>query len=213
MITLIDTRISNLRSIVNAFKVVGADVTIAATPHDLEKASAIVLPGVGVFGEAMKTLDGEGYTDVVRELVLERNVPFLGVCLGMQLLAEEGEEGGRSRGLGVIRGRVVRLRPSSPEFRSPNIGWYGVHRRKPGVLFPETEAEGVQYFVHGYHMRCTDAEDIAATIDYGGQDVVASVERGNVFGCQFHPEKSQDAGLDLLARFVRHVEVEKSSRS
>ena len=129
----------------------------------------------------------------------------------MQLLAKTGCEGFHKdnviEGLGIIDAQVIKLRSLTENYRVPNIGWYNVNAEKPGVLFPETYKTDSFYHVHSYHMVCNDNDDIAATIQYDGRSIVVSIEKDNVFGCQFHPEKSQDAGLDLLSRFVKEIKA------
>lgn len=169
---------------------------------EIEHADAIVLPGVGAFAAAMDSLKARRLVDPLRRRIGAGGVPLLAICLGMQLLAETSEENGAHEGLGLIPGRVIRLEPNGAAFRVPNIGWYACRPLKDGALFQQRCASESFYFVHSYHLACTDADTVAATIDYGGQPVTAAVERGNILGCQFHPEKSQDSGLQLLRRFV-----------
>lgn len=206
MIAVVNLQISNLRSVMNALRRVDCDPSVTDSAGDIERADAIVLPGVGAFGKAMDALRDKGLVEPLRRRVLGDSVPLLGICLGMQLLADSSEEHGRHVGLGLVPGRVTRLAPRTAGFRVPNIGWYGVRPAGSGRLFPEAAVEQSFYFVHGFHLGCADVADVAATIDYGGQAVTAAVERANIFGVQFHPERSQDAGLDLLKRFVGLVE-------
>lgn len=209
VLAIIDMKTSNIRSIFNAIRRVGGEATVTSAAGDIERASALVLPGVGAFEAAMGALHDAGLVDILRHRVRDEGIPILGICLGMQILAEASEEGGVHEGLGLIPGRVKRLRPASKGFRVPNIGWYAADATKHGVLFGKGGDAGTFYFVHSYHVECTDSGDIAATIDYGGTPVTAAVERENVFGVQFHPEKSQDDGLDLLVRFLDHVRGER----
>jgi imidazole glycerol-phosphate synthase subunit HisH len=200
----VDMGTSNLASVLNAFRRVGAEVAVTDRSDDIEAAKVILLPGVGAFERAMTALRAKGLCDLLRRRAFAEGTPFFGICLGMQLMAEESEEHGIHAGLGLLRSRVVRLEPGEPGYRVPNIGWSDVRPAREGVLFPNATSRSF-YFVHSYHMICTDPADVAATIEYGGRETTVAVERGNLFGCQFHPEKSQDAGLDLIHRFVRRV--------
>lgn len=200
VITIVDLQVSNLRSVCNTFYRLGADISIATTAEEVASASAIILPGVGAFARAMDTLWGRGLVEPLRRRVLDEGVPLLGLCLGMQLLADRSEEGGDHAGLGLIGGTVERLRPGGPDALVPNIGWYPV-RATDGEYRDVLDGHSF-YFVHSYHFVCANGGDVAATFDYDGNPVAAAVQRGHTFGCQFHPEKSQDAGLDLLDRFI-----------
>jgi imidazole glycerol-phosphate synthase subunit HisH len=203
MIVVIDSGICNLTSVVLAFERVGAPIQIAATPGALSEASAIVLPGVGAFGDGMSRLRGKGMVDPILRAARE-SVPVFGICLGMQLLVEGSEEHGRHQGLGLLPGRAVRLSADQPGFRVPNMGWCDVTANRPGVLFPAGWEPAAFYFVHSYHVL-TSPECVAATISFSGRPIAVSLEKDNVFGVQFHPEKSQDSGLDLLNRWVGHL--------
>lgn len=203
MIALVDLHISNIGSVRHALARIGVPVAEIAAPSTIERASVIVLPGVGAFGDGMASLRKQGLVEPIREAA-RRNVPVFGICLGMQLLASESEEHGLHQGLGLVPGRVVRLDPTQRSFRVPNIGWCDARVTKPSLLFDEAE-RGCFYHVHSFHLVPDDRASVAATIAYSGRDVVVAVENGNLFGVQFHPEKSQDDGLELLARFFRRV--------
>lgn len=202
MLAIVDTGTCNLSSVANALRRVGAETSTVSSAAELEGADAIVLPGVGAFGAAMDSLRARGLIVSLRRRAGAGGTPLLAICLGMQMLAEASEENGTHEGLGLIPGRVVLLQSRDPAFRVPNIGWYRCHPTKDGSLFRRDRDAESFYFVHSYHLACTEPKDVAATIDYGGAAVTAAVERGNIFGCQFHPEKSQDSGLELLRRFV-----------
>jgi len=206
MIRVIDLGIGNLRSVLDAFGRVGADVEVATRADQLEGARAVVLPGVGSFRDGLASLYEKGLVERLLQHAVNDRKPLLGICLGMQLLAEEGEEHGLRTGLGLIRGRVVRLRPSNAVTRVPNMGWCDVNLadKRPRLFDRSLDGEPF-YFAHSYYLECTDASDVAATIEYGGQPITAAIERENILGVQFHPEKSQDAGLGVLASFVEHV--------
>lgn len=206
MLTVIDTQTCNIQSVCNALKRIGADFEIATERDTLATADAIILPGVGAIAPAMAALRERGLVNVLTEKA-SQGVPILGICLGMQMLAESSTEHGDHDGLGLIPGSVIRLEISEPDCRVPNIGWYDCRPEGNGVLFPASAKNQTFYFVHSYHFVCTDRTSVAATIDYGGQKIAAAVERGNVFGVQFHPEKSQDHGLALLDRFVTHIKA------
>lgn len=202
MLTVVDMGISNIQSVLEAFRRIGAEVHVTGRPEDVERTETLILPGVGAFGDGMASLREKGLLEPIRRHVLERGRPLLGICLGMQLLAEHGEEHGDHPGLGLVPGRSVRLAPVDPTLRVPNMGWCDVAVRRRGRLFAETPAGESFYFAHSFHIRCDDPEDVAATLDYGGE-VAAAIERGSVLGVQFHPEKSQDAGLGVLDCFAR----------
>jgi imidazole glycerol-phosphate synthase subunit HisH len=200
-LTMIDMGISNLQSVLGAFSRIGAEVLVSDDPVEVEAAEALILPGVGSFGDAMAALRRKGLVEPIRRHAVERSRPLLGICLGMQLLTETGEEHGSHEGLGLIPGRTVRLRPQDPAARVPNIGWCDLEVTRPGRLFNDTPARDSFYFAHSFQVECHGAEDVAATIDHGGR-IAAAIECGSVFGVQFHPEKSQDAGLSVLESFV-----------
>jgi len=204
-ILIVDMKVSNLRSVSNAFARMGAKTRVSGDPAEVLKAKALVLPGVGAFEEAMKALNDQGLVEPLRQRAGRDGVPLIGICLGMQLLAEASEEHGDHEGLGLIGGRVTRLQTNDPSYRVPNIGWCDTHPDKSSILFPDLDEARSFYYVHSYHLNCTDPQDAAAHIEFSGQNVTVAVERGNIFGAQFHPEKSQDAGLDMLERFVTHV--------
>ncbi|HTH15876.1 MAG TPA: imidazole glycerol phosphate synthase subunit HisH [Magnetospirillum sp.] len=206
MLVIVDIKISNLQSVLNALNRVNLKGQVSSDPQALASASAIILPGVGHFAKGAESLRSSGLGEIIVRRAREDRVPVLGICLGMQLLADSSEEGGNIEGLGLIKGNVVKLNPTEPGYLIPNISWYYAQPRRAGVLFPRAEATESFYFVHSYHMVPEDPADIAATIRYSGQDVCAAVERDNVFGVQFHPEKSQDAGLDLLNDFKNHLD-------
>lgn len=204
MLVIIDTRTSNLQSVKGALNRIGAEARIAANEQDIRDAEGIILPGVGAFSAGMDGMRASGLLPVLLERA-KAGTPLLGICLGMQMLAEESEEHGSHPGLGLIRGRVRRLDAAPPRFRVPNIGWYDTIPAKAGTLFPDTSRHDSFYYVHSYHMQCDNPGVPAATISYNGENVVVAVESGSLFGVQFHPEKSQDSGLDLLSRFLAYV--------
>ena len=206
MIALVDLRISNIGSVRHALARIGGTVTEVATTDTISRASAVVIPGVGSFGDGMASLRRQGLIEPIR-FAAKNGIPVFGICLGMQLLASESEEHGLHEGLGLVEGRVIRLAPSQPGFRVPNIGWCDVRVTRPSRLF-ESATGGCFYHVHSFHLAPMNQNAIAATIDYGGQQVAVAVEQGHIVGVQFHPEKSQDDGLDLLARFFRRLSTD-----
>lgn len=205
MIALVDSGVSNLASVIGALARVRAPVQVVREADGLARASAIILPGVGAFGDGMAGLHGRGLIAPLREAA-RAGKPVLGICLGMQLLVEESEEHGRHEGLGLLPGRVRRLVADQPGFRVPNMGWCDVAIPRPGALFPDRSRHESFYFVHSYFVDAAPA-NVTATIEFSGRSVPAALEAGNICGVQFHPEKSQDAGLDLLARWVARLGV------
>lgn len=198
MIAIIDYGMGNLRSVQKALEHVGAQAVVTSDLETILGASAVVLPGVGAFGDAMMNLKRLGLVQVIKEVVAQDR-PTLGICLGLQLLFEESEERGQHPGLGIFPGRVVRFRVSS---WVPHIGWNGIHIQRPSPLLAGIEDGAFAYFVHSYYAEPTDRELVLATTDYE-VDFPSVVGRGNLFGIQFHPEKSQEVGLKILANFAR----------
>ena len=211
MITIVDYGMGNLRSVHKALERVGFRALVSQDPKAIEKADGLVLPGVGAFQKAMENLESLKLIDPLIQF-LQSGRPFLGICLGLQLLFSEGEEFGLHKGLGIFPGRVVRFPFSEPgvstskdSLKVPHMGWNSVRIKRS---FPAMEgvAEGTHfYFVHSYYPVPEDREIIATTTDYSGE-FVSSVGRGNLFACQFHPEKSQSAGLKILKNFGRMVQ-------
>lgn len=200
MIGVIDLGISNVGSVLRAFGRLGATALPVRDAAKLAAADAIVLPGAGAFGDGMAALRSSGMLAGVCDAA-RAGKPLLGICLGMQLLAEASEENGEHAGLGLIAGRVVRLAPDAGE-RVPNIGWCDIDPVPGARLFAGVAPGASFYFVHGYQLVCRAAADVAARTRFGGRDITAAVEHGHIFGLQCHPEKSQDNGLAVLAAFV-----------
>jgi len=201
-IALIDYGAGNLHSVHNALMAAGAEhVAVTADPDLVLGARRIVLPGVGSFRACYEGLTGiPGMVEALEERVLKKGVPFLGICVGMQLLATRGLEFGETPGLGWIEGEVKLIERTDPEIKVPHMGWNDV-RLTPHHGDHDLLEEGEAYFLHSYHFQPDDGLDIAAMTDHGG-GLVAAVARNNIVGVQFHPEKSQRFGLDLLARFL-----------
>ena len=207
MLLLIDNNMGNLNSVRNAFRRIGVLVKQSSDSADVAKATALVLPGVGAYKKGMAGLRAKGLIDPIRQRVLRENLPILGICLGMQMLASSSEEHGNYPGLNLVAGRVKRLVSRDPAFRVPNIGWCDVVPTRESILFPAKFETSSFYHVHSYFMECENPENATAVIDFSGEAVTVAVEQGNIFGTQFHPEKSQDVGLDMLERFVNHLKA------
>lgn len=205
MITVIDTGISNIGSVRTALDRIGAVHKVTSDPADVTAAKALMLPGVGAFGDGMAALKRFGLVEPIKEFAAHGR-PVIGVCLGMQLLADESLEFGRHEGLGLVPGRVVPL-PEGEGVRIPNIGWCDTQLDASCGLFQGLDPVEQFYYVHSFVMHCRDAHDSVANINFAGQTVTVGVQRGSVFGLQFHPEKSQDVGLAALSNFVemRHA--------
>lgn len=203
-IAIIDYGMGNVRSLSNALEFVGADVVLSKDPGELAEADRLLLPGVGAFGDAMAAINASGLRPVLDRLALEERKPVLGVCLGMQLFARRSFEHGEHEGLGWLDAEVVPLKVAPPA-KVPHVGWNAVSFSGPNAwLFdglPDGESD--YYFVHSFHMVCADPADRIATCDHGGP-VTAAVGRDNLIAAQFHPEKSQDNGLQLLTNWMEH---------
>ena len=197
---VIDYGSGNLRSAAKALAAAGADVEVTADPAAVTAAERIVLPGVGAFADCRAGLDRlPGMVEALDQAVRRQGRPFLGICVGMQLMAERGLEHGRHEGLGWIAGEVVPLAPRPVKI--PHMGWNELHRTRDHPLLAGIAQDADVYFVHSYHLRLGDAGDLLADADYAGP-VVAAIARDNMAGVQFHPEKSQATGLRLLANFL-----------
>ncbi|MBR3040822.1 MAG: imidazole glycerol phosphate synthase subunit HisH [Lachnospiraceae bacterium] len=199
MIAIIDYDAGNMKSVEKALAFLGADYVVTRDPALLEKADKLILPGVGAFGDAMKALDGFGLTDVIKNLV-KNGKPILGICLGMQLLFDESEESPNVRGLSLLPGKIVRF-SSEYGLKIPQIGWNSLDFPKKTKLFEGINTGSYVYFVHSYYLKAEKEEVVAATCEYGNF-VHAAVEWENIYGCQFHPEKSSDVGLKILKNYI-----------
>lgn len=197
MIAIIDYGMGNLRSVEKALEALGASSAILSSPGSLEEYSAVILPGVGAFGDAMRNLAEYKWDELIRGTIKEGK-PFLGICLGLQLLFTQSEEGGSHRGLDLLPGKVVRL-PSS--VRVPHMGWNQLNFPKVSGLFRGVPEGAFVYFVHSYYAVPEDPATVAATTDYGVK-FASAIARDNIFGFQFHPEKSQAVGLRILGNFL-----------
>ena len=202
MIAIIDYGAGNLQSVEKALRHLGCQCQITADPGELAAAQAAVLPGVGACGDARGQLRARGLEEPIRQFV-SSGKPFLGICLGLQILFEESEESPGVKGLGLLRGRVLRL-PKESGLKIPHIGWNSLSVGKPGGLFAGVEGEPYVYFVHSYYLRAEE-DVVTATAEYG-TTIHAAVQKGNLLACQFHPEKSGQVGLSLLENFKAMAE-------
>lgn len=199
-INVIDSDIGNVGSVINMLKHVGAEAKLASTPHDVETAEALLLPGVGHFGHAMGVLHERGFVEPLRRRVLKDRVPILGICLGMQLLGRGSEEG-NAEGLGLIDAHFERIAARADgSLKVPHMGWNVVNVVQPNPILAE-RADQRFYFVHSYKAVCADPADVIATCTYG-EEFCCAYGRDNIWGTQFHPEKSHRFGMELFRRFV-----------
>ncbi|MFZ3072991.1 MAG: imidazole glycerol phosphate synthase subunit HisH [Thermodesulfobacteriota bacterium] len=204
MIAIIDYDMGNIRSVEKALKHVGGDPVVTRDPKKILDASAVVLPGVGAFKECMRNLENYGLIEPLLKSI-STGKPFLGICLGLQLLFEEGEEDGPCKGLGVIKGKVLKfpsgMKDEGRELKIPHMGWNSVKKEKESGLLKDIEDGTFFYFVHSYY-AVPDDKTVTLTKTSYGTDFTSSIEKDNVVACQFHPEKSQKAGLTLLKNFI-----------
>lgn len=199
MIAIIDYDAGNIKSVEKALLSMGETPVLTRDPEVILQADHIILPGVGSFGDAMENLNKFGLIDVIHEAI-NRKIPFLGICLGLQLLFESSEETPGVAGLGILKGKIVRI-PEGPGLKIPHMGWNSLNVREGASLFKGLEKEPYVYFVHSYYLQAEDPKIVAATAEYG-VTIHASVEKENVFACQFHPEKSSKTGLAILKNFL-----------
>ena len=200
MLAIIDYDAGNLKSVEKAFVRLGAAPVITRDEKTILGADHVVLPGVGSFGDARRKLHEYGLSDVVRE-VADRNIPLLGICLGLQMLFESSEESPGVSGLGILKGKILRLKPTEEKLKIPHMGWNSLHFDHPGRLFAGLNENMYVYFVHSYYLQAQDPGIVTASAWYGTK-IDASVEKGNIFACQFHPEKSSGGGLKILENFL-----------
>lgn len=199
MITVIDYDAGNLKSVEKALQSLGEDVLVTRDRQELLSADKVILPGVGNFGDAMEKLEGFGLVNVIQD-VIRQGKPFLGICLGLQLLFERSEEAPGVKGLGILKGEILRI-PDGDGLKVPHIGWNSLKLQNQGRLFVGLEEEPYVYFVHSYYLKAADPQIVKAVTEYG-VPIDASVEQGNVYACQFHPEKSSRTGLAILKNFA-----------
>lgn len=201
VVGIVDYGLGNLRSVAGAVERLDHQSIVSSDAAELERADKLILPGVGAFGDGMRNLRQRGLVDVLDRLVVEKHRPILGICLGAQLMARRSEEFGEHEGLGWIEATVRRIVPPDPSFRVPHVGWNELHQTGESVLFENVPDRALFYFVHSFHLDDIDPALVRGVCEYGLR-MTAVFERGNVYGTQFHPEKSQREGLELLANFL-----------
>lgn len=198
MIAIIDYDAGNIKSVEKAVKRYEEDVCITRDVDVLRSADKVILPGVGAFGDAMEKLQSYGLISVIKEIV-DKGTPFLGICLGLQLLFEESEESPGVEGLGILKGKIIRI-PEAVDIKVPHIGWNSLKFEKESPILEGLSDGAYVYFVHSFYLKAEEDIVIAST-EYGTH-IHAAVQKGNVYACQFHPEKSSDVGLRILENFV-----------
>jgi len=206
MLAVIDYGMGNVRSISNAFSLLQEEVKITDDPKIIANADGIILPGVGAFVDGMNNLKRKRLIPILKEQVLEKKKPYLGICLGLEFLAEKSYEGGTHEGLGWIKGTVTRILPTDSSLKVPHIGWNDTLIIKDDDLLKELE-DPVFYYLHSYYLKTDDLEKniITSICDYGEVKITATIHKDNIFATQFHPEKSQETGLKLLKNFIENM--------
>ena len=199
MIAVIDYDAGNIKSVEKALQYLGEEAAVTRDAGTILAADGVILPGVGAVGDAMEKLDAYGLVEVIHGCV-DRNIPFLGICLGLQLLFESSEESPGVKGLHILDGKIIRI-PSEGGLKVPHIGWNNLSFPNEGRLFQGLPENPYVYFVHSYYLQAADERQVTAAAEYGVH-IHASVERGNVFACQFHPEKSSAVGMQILRNFI-----------
>lgn len=199
MIAILDYDAGNLRSVEKALNYIGEDTVITRDKDVIMNSDKVILPGVGSFGDAMEKLNNYNLINTIYDVV-DKKIPFLGICLGLQLLFEESEETPGVTGLGILKGRIKKI-PSIDNIKIPHMGWNSIDIKDGAKLFRRMSKQEYVYFVHSYYLEAEDENIVAATTEYGTH-IHASVESGNIFACQFHPEKSSETGLHILQNFV-----------
>lgn len=202
MIAIIDYDAGNIKSVEKALDLFHQEYIVTRDHEEIRNADKVILPGVGNFGEAMNRIrDYDLEKDI--QYVVQKGTPFLGICLGLQLLFESSDECEEIRGLGILPGKIIKI-PDAPGLKIPHIGWNSLKFPKQGTLFKGIKENSYVYFVHSYYLRASDPDCVVATTEYG-VTIDASVEKDNVFACQFHPEKSSEVGLKIIENFI-HLE-------
>jgi glutamine amidotransferase len=203
MVAIIDYDAGNIKSVEKAFDYLGAKTLVTRDPKEIYRADHVVLPGVGAFGDAMNKINEYGLKETISKVV-SKEVPFLGICLGLQLLFESSMESENVSGLGILRGtinRIPAIDKDGNQYKIPQIGWNSLSFPKEGRLFKGLDDNPYVYFVHSYYLKAKNRDEVTATTSYS-VSIDASVESGNVFACQFHPEKSADVGMQILKNFL-----------
>lgn len=201
MVGIVNYGMGNLKSVYNAIQYLGGDVMICESPSDLSKATKIIIPGVGAFEKCITNLYKAKFAEELHDYIFNKAVPTLGICVGMQIMAAKGFENGDWDGLNWFDSEVVRINNTDNNLKVPNIGWTETNVVAGNPLFKNTPEKPVYYFVHSYHMKCKNQADVIATYEYG-ETITAAVMKNNVVATQFHPEKSQDVGLQFLENFL-----------
>ena len=199
MIAIIDYDAGNLKSVEKALIHLGYECIITRDAKEILEADRVILPGVGAFGDAMAKLRKYGLVDIIKQVV-EKNTPFMGICLGLQLMFEKSDEAPGVEGLGILPGKIVAI-PPKEGYKIPHMGWNSISINKKSRLFKDIPEQSYVYFVHSYYLKAEDESIVTATTEYSTH-IHASVEYENVFACQFHPEKSSDVGIQILKNFV-----------
>lgn len=202
MIAIIDYDAGNIKSVEKALIALEEQVVVTRNPEEILRADGVILPGVGAFGDAMERLESYGLVETIAR-VAELRTPLLGICLGLQLMFESSEESPGVKGLGLLPGRILRI-PGEGGLKVPHIGWNNLKFPNRGRLFQDLPEDSYVYFVHSYYLQAKDKEIVTATTEYGVQ-IHASVEKDNIFACQFHPEKSSGVGRKILQNFIAVV--------
>ncbi|RHV89382.1 imidazole glycerol phosphate synthase subunit HisH [Clostridium sp. OF09-36] len=200
MIAIIDYDAGNIRSVEKALLALGEQPVVTRKKEEILAADKLILPGVGAFGDAMERLHQYGLVDVIREAVKDKGIPILGICLGLQLMFERSDESDGVEGLGLLKGEILKI-PDSPGLKIPHMGWNSLKIKPDTCLFAQIPDGAYVYFVHSYYLKAEDPDIVAATTEYSTH-IHAAVEQGNIFACQFHPEKSSEVGLQILKNFI-----------
>lgn len=201
MIAIIDYDAGNIRSVEKAIALLGEEPCITRDKDTILRADKVILPGVGAFGSAMEKIRAYGLEEVIHEVV-DRGTPFLGICLGLQLLFEESEEAPGVKGLGLFEGKIVRIPDQNGTLKIPHIGWNSLQFPNKGSLFEGIEENSFVYFVHSFYLKAKNKNDVVATTEYG-EILDVAVQRDNMYACQFHPEKSSMVGLKIIENFIK----------
>lgn len=202
IIGIIDYGMGNLLSVQNAVEYIGQKVKIITNPAEIKSVDKLILPGVGAFDDCVQNLKSNGFIESLNEEVLINKVPILGICLGMQVMALSSEEGRlQSNGLGWFDAQIVKIQPSDNTFRIPHVGWSTLKTSSNSIFKAIPKENADFYFVHSYYMSCKNQDDVIATFEHGGE-FTAAVHKENIYGMQFHPEKSQTYGLQILENFI-----------
>ena len=200
MIAIIDYDAGNIRSVEKALLALGEQPVVTRKKEEILAADKLILPGVGAFGDAMERLHQYGLVDVIREAVKDKGIPILGICLGLQLMFERSDESDGVEGLGLLKGEILKI-PDSPGLKIPHMGWNSLKIKPDTCLFAQISDGAYVYFVHSYYLKAEAPDIVVATTEYSTH-IHAAVEQGNIFACQFHPEKSSEVGLQILKNFI-----------